>query len=353
MPIKFIDLFCGIWGFRKAFTSLWAECVFSSDWDKYAQITYEANYWEKPWGDIMDINAKDIPDHDILTWGFPCQPFSIAGVSSKNFLWRKHGFDDEKQGHLFFRIAEIIQTKKPKAFFLENVKNLISHDKGNTFKVISSTLQALGYNIYCKVIDGKYYVPQHRERIFIIGFRNEHFPEWNPFNFPEYPEQRSFWLKDILDKEVDKKYYLTDNMRKYLQERKEQQQQKGNGFWFGLVDPQVDTYTRTLSARYYKDWAEILIKTDKHVPRRLTPTECARLMWFWEDFKIVVSDMQAYKQFWNSVIVPAIEATAKEVVKYIKTNWKTIKQTTKKTKKISPMANIESTFSGKKISLFV
>jgi DNA (cytosine-5)-methyltransferase 1 len=292
-----------------AFEKTGAECVFSSDWDKYSQITYEANFGEKPVGDIHSVAVADVPSHDILCGGFPCQPFSIAGVSKKNSLGRKHGFDDEKQGNLFFSIADIIDYHRPAAFVLENVKNLKSHDKGKTFEIIYNTLTvALGYKVYTKVIDAKPLVPQHRERIFLVGFR-----EPRHFDFPKLPEQGPR-LDSILEKEVDPKYTLTDRLWKYLQDYAAKHQAAGNGFGFGLVTGK-DT-ARTLSARYYKDGSEILISQGpKRNPRRLTPRECARLMGYPDDYIIPVSDTQAYRQFGNSVVMPVVARIAEEVFK--------------------------------------
>jgi DNA (cytosine-5)-methyltransferase 1 len=306
-PRKFIDLFCGIGGFRIAFEKVGCECVWSCDWDKYSQITYEANFGERPHGDIHSVAVADIPAHDILCAGFPCQPFSIAGVSKKISLGRKHGFEDEKQGNLFFSIASILDYHRPEAFVLENVKNLRSHDKGRTFDIIYRTLtEELGYHVVWKVIDARNVVPQHRERVFLVGFR-EH--RW--FEFPEFPEEEPM-LAGILEKKVDPKYTLTDHLWKYLRDYAKKHAAAGNGFGFGLCTG-VDT-ARTLSARYYKDGSEILVaQNNGHNPRRLTPRECARLMGYPENFKIPVSDTQAYRQFGNSVVVPVVEALAKEV----------------------------------------
>lgn len=306
--LRFIDLFCGIGGFRLAFDRVGCECVWSSDWDKYSQQTYEANFGEKPHGDIHSIAVADIPEHDILCGGFPCQPFSIAGVSKKQSLGRKHGFQDEKQGNLFFSIAEIIDYHRPAAFVLENVKNLRSHDKGHTFEVVHSTLtEALGYTVYHKVIDAKSFVPQHRERIFIVGFR-----DWRYFEFPE-TKKSGPKLASILDSRVPDKYTLSDQLWQYLQDYAAKHKAAGNGFGFGLFDG--SGVARTLSARYYKDGSEILISQGKkRNPRRLTPQECARLMGFPRDFVIPVSDTQAYRQFGNSVVVPVVEAIAREVM---------------------------------------
>jgi DNA (cytosine-5)-methyltransferase 1 len=328
----FIDLFAGIGGIRLAFESIGGECVFTSEWDSYAQKTYKANFPDSHElnGDITEINARDIPDHDVLLGGFPCQPFSIAGVSKKNALGRAHGFSDETQGTLFFDVARIIQEKRPKAFMLENVKNLQSHDKGRTFDVIRRTLQdELGYQVFFKVIDGAHFVPQHRERIIIIGFRDPVIFDWG---MVDLPEKGAHQLGEILHKKSDEptlewdgsnyydrqkrkvldKYTLTDGLWTYLQNYKKKHQEAGNGFGFGLVT--ANSVTRTLSARYYKDGSEILLSQGaKKNPRRLTPRECARLMGFPDTFKIPVSDTRAYKQFGNSVVVPVMEAVARSV----------------------------------------
>lgn len=310
---KFIDLFAGIGGIRMAYQNLGGKCVFSSEWDKFAKKTYEANYGEVPFGDITQIDEKSIPDHDILLGGFPCQPFSIAGVSKKNSLGRSHGFLDKTQGTLFFDISRIIEHKKPKAFMLENVKNLVSHDKGNTFKVIKETLESLGYNVHYQVLNGKSFVPQNRERILIVGFRKEIFNCEENFNFPILPESKMFF-REILQDGVDSKYTLSDKLWNYLQAYAQKHKAKGNGFGFGLTD--LNGISRTISARYYKDGAEILVpQGDKSNPRRLTPRECARLQGFPDNYIIPVSDNQAYKQFGNSVTVPLMQAVGKQVVK--------------------------------------
>jgi DNA (cytosine-5)-methyltransferase 1 len=306
--LKFIDLFCGIGGFRYAFERLGAKCVFSSDWDKYSQITYEANFGHKPAGDIHAVASKDIPAHDILCGGFPCQPFSLAGVSKKNSLGRKHGFEDLKQGNLFFEIERILRDHKPAAFVLENVKNLRSHDKGNTFKVIYDTLtKKLGYQVHYKVIDAIGLVPQHRERIFLVGFKTPRY-----FEFPKLPPEGPK-LASILEKKVDPKYTLTPKLWEYLQNYAKKHAAAGNGFGFGKVDGTMTT--RTLSARYHKDGSEILVdQGEGRIPRRLTPRECARLMGYPESHKIPVSDTQAYRQFGNSVVMPVVAKIAEEVV---------------------------------------
>ncbi|GAB1445672.1 DNA (cytosine-5-)-methyltransferase [Flammeovirgaceae bacterium] len=310
----FIDLFAGIGGFRIAMQRLQGECVFSSEWDKMAQRTYYANFGEIPFGDITKDKTKEyIPDSfDIICGGFPCQPFSIAGVSKKNSLGRKHGFDDEKQGNLFFHIAEIIEKHRPKAFFLENVKNLVSHDKGNTFKVIKETLESLDYSFHSKVMNGKHFVPQHRERTFMVGFDKRRFNGNEDFRFPELPEPTKK-VKDILEKRVDKKYTLTDKLWQYLQDYAIKHKEKGNGFGFGLVD--LNGISRTISARYYKDGSEILIPQKDKNPRRLSVREAARLQGYPDHFIVEDDTMnQAYKQFGNSVVVPLIEAIGENIV---------------------------------------
>lgn len=303
----FIDLFAGIGGFRLAFENVGADCVFASEWDKFACQTYEANFGHKPHGDITEISLDEIPPHDILTAGFPCQPFSIAGVTKHNALGNAHGFHHATQGTLFFDVARIIEAKRPQAFVLENVKNLLSHDKGRTFSVIRQTLeQELGYYVQYKVIDAKAVVPQHRERIYIVGFR-----EPLNFSFPSIPDV-NLRIRDILEPEVDPKYTLSDHLWEYLQMYAEKHQAKGNGFGFGLVN--LHGTTRTLSARYYKDGAEILIPQVGKNPRRLTPRECARLMGYPDTYQIVCSDTKAYKQFGNSVVVPIAQAIAESVL---------------------------------------
>src|SRR3989338_2701862 len=254
--ITFIDLFAGIGGTRLGFQRAGGKCVFTSEWDKYSKITYYENYTEHPHGDITKIKTEELPDFDILIGGFPCQPFSIAGVSKKISLGRKHGFEDEKQGNLFFEIARIIQDKKPKAFMLENVKNIVSHDKGKTFKVIQKIIQQLGYTFDYKVIDARLVVPQHRERTYMVGFRKDLVTPNYKFIFPTIADKKPL-LKDILEQKVDPKYTLSDKLWQYLQNYAKKHKEKGNGFGFGLVDRNCTT--RTLSARYNKDGSEILI----------------------------------------------------------------------------------------------
>lgn len=307
---SFIDLFAGIGGFRLAFESLGGKCVFASEWEPYAQTTYAANFNHAPEGDITRIPVTAIPEHDVLTAGFPCQPFSIAGVSKHNALGNAHGFAHATQGTLFFDVARIIAAKRPRAFLLENVKNLVTHDKRRTFQVIQLALDDLGYHIHWRIMDARGMVPQHRERIYIVGFREE-----TDFEFPTVPDQNPR-LRDILESEVDPKYTLTNQLWRYLQDYADKHRSKGNGFGFGLAD--IDGIARTLSARYYKDGSEILIPQPNRNPRRLTPRECARLMGFPESFRIPVSDTRAYKQFGNSVVVPVARLIAHEIIRALR-----------------------------------
>ncbi len=314
VKFKFIDLFAGIGGIRIAYQKVGGKCVFSSEYNKFSKVTYEANFGEVPFGDITKIDEKQIPDHDVLLAGFPCQPFSIAGVSKKNSLGKKHGFLDETQGTLFFDVARILNEKRPKAFMLENVKNLVAHDKGRTFEVIYNTLDELGYSVHFRVLDGKHFVPQHRERIIIVGFDRRVFRGDERFEFPNLPEPH--WrIRDILEENIDAKYTLSDKLWNYLQAYAAKHKAKGNGFGFGLTD--LDSISRTISARYYKDGSEILIPQSGINPRRLTPRECARLQGFPDDFIIPVSDNQAYRQFGNSVVMPMMHAIAEQIVKVI------------------------------------
>ena len=356
----FIDLFAGIGGIRKGFEAIGGECVFTSEWNPFAVRTYKANHYCDPerhrfnqdirtvtLSDKLEVSEeeayqnidREIPDHDVLLAGFPCQPFSLAGVSKKNSLGRKHGFECETQGTLFFDVARIIKAKRPAAFLLENVKNLKSHDKGNTFRIICEALDELGYEVADvnapkgsdpKVIDAKNFVPQHRERIVLVGFRRD-LGIHDGFTLRDIdkliPKQRPTF-GDILEPkdQVDSKYILTPKLWDYLYRYAEKHRQKGNGFGFGLTGP--NDVARTLSARYHKDGSEILVdrgfseKLDFNSelnqlnrPRRLTPHECSRLMGFDKPgeskFVIPVSDTQAYRQFGNSVAVPVFEAVAR------------------------------------------
>lgn len=311
----FIDLFAGIGGMRIAFDRAGGQCVYSNEWNKYSQQTYFANFGDQPEGDITKVDAKDIPDHDILVAGFPCQPFSIAGVSKKNSLGRATGFEDKTQGTLFFDVCRILKEKRPKAFMLENVKNLCSHDKGRTFKVIQESLDELGYEIFFDILDGQNYVPQHRERILIVGFDRERYGKDIEFDFALTPKDPKPVMRDILDRDVDAKYTLSDKLWIYLQNYAAKHKAAGNGFGYGIAP--LDGVSRTISARYYKDGSEILIAQEGKNPRRLTPRECARLQGFPDTFKIPVSDTQAYQQFGNSVVVPLMENVAKLIVSKI------------------------------------
>jgi len=309
----FIDLFAGIGGMRIAFEEAGGHCVYSNEWNKYCQETYFANFGEQPDGDITKVDAATIPDHDILVAGFPCQPFSIAGVSKKNSMGRSTGFEDKTQGTLFFDVCRIIKEKRPRAFMLENVKNLCSHDHGNTFKVILESLRGLDYEVFYRILDGQDFVPQHRERILIVGFDRKRYGDEVNFDFDIVPVYPKPVVNDILEKEVDDKYTLSDKLWSYLQGYAEKHKEAGNGFGYGIAP--ADGVTRTLSARYYKDGSEILIEQPGKNPRRLTPRECARLQGFPDTFRIVVSDTRAYQQFGNSVVVPLMSTVAKLIVK--------------------------------------
>ena len=336
---RFIDLFAGIGGLRRGFESIGGECVFTCEWDRYSQQTYRANFSNDRHdiaGDIREVKDTEIPAFDVLLAGFPCQPFSIAGVSKKNALNRPHGFACEAQGTLFFDVARIIKKHRPKAFLLENVKNLVNHDQGQTFRVIHDVLtRQLGYHVDFRVIDAKSWVPQHRERIFIVGFLEE--TEFSfetmkisdplkgpklgtilhPGDGSEKPEAHYTIGKGG---EVSEKFTLSNHLWTYLKDYAEKHRLAGNGFGFGLFGP--DDVARTLSARYYKDGSEILIRQGRKAPRRLTPRECARLMGFdapgESKFRIPVSDTQAYKQFGNSVAVPAVAAVARHMEPHIR-----------------------------------
>lgn len=314
-PFRFIDLFAGIGGMRIAFAEQGGVCVYSSEWNKYSQETYFANFNERPDGDITKVKASSIPDHEILVAGFPCQPFSIAGVSKKQSLGRATGFEDKTQGTLFFDVCRILKEKRPKAFMLENVKNLCSHDGGRTFKIILESLEELDYEVFYKILDGQNYVPQHRERILIVGFDRKRYGKDVTFDFSITPVEPKPVMKDILEKDVDDKYTLTDKLWTYLQDYAAKHKAAGNGFGYGIAP--LDGVSRTLSARYYKDGSEILISQNGKNPRRLTPRECARLQGFPDSFKIPVSDTQAYRQFGNSVVVPLMCNVAKLIVEKI------------------------------------
>jgi DNA (cytosine-5)-methyltransferase 1 len=338
-PFRFIDLFAGIGGMRKGFEPFGGECVFTSEWNNFARKTYEANFTDdRPIaGDIRGVDAWDIPAHDLLLAGFPCQPFSIAGVSKKNSLGREHGFACETQGTLFFEIARILDYHKPQAFLLENVKNLASHDKGRTFKTILAVLEEeLRYKVRVRVIDARSFVPQHRERVFIAGFKEQNDFSFNQVRIPNpalwprlgtvlHPEDGSAIPEEPYTDSTGHaaaKYVLSEHLWQYLQDYAIKHKAKGNGFGFGLFGRQ--DIARTLSARYFKDGAEILIKRESGPPRRLTPRECSRLMGFDRpgeaNFRIPVSDTQAYKQFGNAVVVPVVAAIAEAMTPYVQSN---------------------------------
>lgn len=321
---EFIDLFAGIGGLRRPFEEIGGKCIFTAEWDRYSRQTYSANFHDNPLehemvGDVRPYadNPSLVPDHDVLLAGFPCQPFSIAGVSKKNALGRPHGFLCDTQGTLFYDLAKIIAFRQPAAFLLENVKNLERHDGGRTFATIMHVLRhELGYNVDYKVISSAPWVPQKRERIFIVGFRDK-----SAFRFDDLdiPQGERPVLGDILEAKVDPKYTLTQHLWSYLQGYKEKHAKAGNGFGFSTFGP--NDISRTLSARYYKDGSECLILQHGDRPRRLTPRECARLMGFdnprGSEFKIPVSDTQAYRQFGNAVVVPVVRAVANIMAPHI------------------------------------
>lgn len=314
---KFIDLFAGIGGFRIAFQGLNGQCVFSSEIDKAAKRTYEQNFGECPFGDIRQftnselssefINAA-IPDHDILTGGFPCQPFSLAGVSARNHLGIAHGFLDVKQGNLFFDIARIISIKKPQVVFLENVKNFKNHDGGNTFETVKSIMNELGYDFHSKVINANKVVPQSRERFYMVCFKGGN----QKFKFPEFSGETKK-LKTILEKKVLEKYTISDKLWEGHQRRTKNNLERGTGFTAFTAD--LNKPANTIVARYGKDGKECLIPQENKNPRKLTPRECARLQGFPENYKLPASDAPAYRQFGNSVAIPVIQAIGNEIIK--------------------------------------
>ncbi|WP_177197998.1 DNA (cytosine-5-)-methyltransferase [Paraburkholderia caballeronis] len=333
---RFVDLFAGIGGIRMGFDAHGGECVFTSEWNPYSKKTYLENHGDgHPFvGDITALPAADVPDHDVLLAGFPCQPFSIAGVSKKNALGRPHGFECTTQGTLFFDVARIIAAKRPAAFLLENVKNLMSHDRGRTFDVILQVLRdELGYDVHYRVIDGRHFTPQHRERIIIVGFREPAPFSWDDLRLPSDGPKLGAILHradggepllpwdgdrffDHAARRVQPKYTLTPGLWTYLQQYADKHRAAGNGFGFGLAYP--DSVTRTLSARYHKDGSEILVhQGDGLRPRRLTPRECARLMGLPDTFRITVSDTQAYRQFGNSVVMPVMREVARTMVPHL------------------------------------
>lgn len=303
---RFIDLFAGIGGMRIGFDQLGGTCVFSSELDSHARTTYELNFGDIPEGDIREIDAESIPHHDLLLAGFPCQPFSIAGVTKLSSMGLEHGFLEETKGTLFFDICRILEHHRPRAFLLENVKGLTWHDDGKTFQTIQKTLTELGYSITWEVINSKNFVPQRRERIFIVGFN-----DGTEFKFPELPNQLPV-LGDILERKVDGKYTINDHLWNYHQERKRKQKAKGNGFGYRMFDRSQSS--GTLPARYNKDGADILIKQRGKNPRKLTPRECARLMGFPETFILNPSENQSYKQFGNAVVASLVAHLANTIV---------------------------------------
>ncbi|MBI9047471.1 MAG: DNA (cytosine-5-)-methyltransferase [Anaerolineaceae bacterium] len=337
----FIDLFAGIGGLRIAFEAAGGHCVFSSEYDRFAQTTYETFFGERPDfanilmtdppGDITKISPELVPNHDILTGGFPCQPFSLAGVSKKQSLGKPHGFQDPTQGTLFFNIKSILDIKRPKAFLLENVKNLRSHDKGKTYRVIMETLDEIGYTTFDRIVDAAGWIPQHRERLYIAGFRRPQGNQyWEVTDFPEFmkmpsPDNRILDLEDVLEDRVPERYTLGLKTWATLERHKQHHESIGQGFGYSLISPPfIGKVTRTLSARYHKDGAEILIKQDGKRPRRLTPLECCRLMGYPDNYQLFfernpefqqpVSDTQAYRQFGNSVAVPVVTRLAQLII---------------------------------------
>lgn len=304
---KFVDLFAGTGGIRIPFDEVGGVCVLSSEWDKYAQVSYEANFGEKPLGDLQNIDENDVPNHNIIMGGFPCQPFSHAGL--------KRGFDDTR-GTLFFDIARIIKKHKPEIVFLENVKGFKGHDKGRTWETVRNSLNELGYNVTAEVLSAKDFgVPQNRQRFYIIGLKREKYGNDVFFEFPEPPKTPTR-VGDILEKNVDSKYTISDRLWAGHQRRKIQHKERGNGFGYGLFNEE-SFYTNTISARYYKDGSEVLIEQEGRNPRKLTPREAARLQGYPDSYKIVVSDTQAYKQFGNAVAVPVIRAIVQQLKPFI------------------------------------
>lgn len=338
MPkFTFIDLFAGIGGTRFGMEHAGGQCIYTSEYDRYAVETYAANFrsgahGHPVFGDITKIDTATVPDHDVLIGGFPCQPFSIAGVSKKNSMGRAHGFADAAQGTLFFDVLRFLIAKRPKAFLLENVRNLVHHDKGRTIATIMGALAEIGYHASYRVVDACHWVPQHRRRIYIVGFREENSFTFDDLILPEGgPTLRTILHRDDGSEEPDgrfigddgyvaAKYTLSDKLWDYLQNYAAKHKAAGNGFGYGLVGP--DDVSRTLSARYGKDGSEILVRQKGRNPRRLTPRECARLMGFGEvvngqEFRIPVSDSRAYKQFGNAAVAPVVAAIAALMVPHL------------------------------------
>ena len=312
LPFAFVDLFAGIGGMRLGLEAVGGRSVFASEIDPFCKQTYSAWFGDLPYGDLLHIRPMSIPDHDLLAAGFPCQPFSIAGVSKRRSLKINDGFRCESQGTLFFTLAEIIRVKRPAILVLENVKNLQVHDRGHTWRVIRSTLEDdLDYVVFAKVIDAAYRVPQHRKRIFIVGFDRQLFGNHPPFRYPTL-RKNGPKLRDILNNNPAPKFTLSNRLWRSLRRHAKRHRLRGNGFGYGLAD--LDSASRTLSARYQKDGSEILIRQSGRNPRRLTPRECARLMGFPDRLPIVVSDTQAYHQFGNAVVPPVVEDIGREIL---------------------------------------
>jgi DNA (cytosine-5)-methyltransferase 1 len=329
--VQFVDLFAGIGGLRQGLALAGMECVFACEIDRKARQTYEANFGPCEGRDIRSVDARSIPLHHVLAAGFPCQPFSLAGVSKKASLGKAHGFDEERSGNLFFEITRILRVHRSPVVLLENVKNLLSHDRGRTLDRIKLELESLNYEVVVGLLDARYWLPQHRERVFIVGLQRAALPKAR-FVFPDPPrDQTSPVLRDVLEPSWDAKYVLGTHLWEYLQAYRAKHAQRGNGFGYSLF--RGDDVARTLSARYHKDGSEILIDTNSHLPRRLTPTECARLMGFprpsvdrnalglaiprkgpAHSFVIPVSDTAAYRQFGNSVAVPVVEFVARHLL---------------------------------------
>lgn len=327
---RFVDLFAGIGGFRFALENLGGECVLTVERDRFARQTYEA--WHGPHDnparfitDIEDVNPDSIPEHEVLAAGFPCQPFSIAGVVKKNSLGRAHGFEDPTQGTLFFNIKEIAAHRRPAILILENVKNLLSHDRGRTWLTIRSALHQIDYTPWVRIYDARHWVPQHRERVFIVAFDDNQVDPFERFSMPDPPSRKQRQLRHILQDSPDPKYTLTPRLWEYLQAYRAAHAAKGNGFGYGLAD--LQGVARTLSARYHKDGSEILIPQPdhpEHRPRRLTPIEAQRLMGFnsralkrpGPSPKITASDTQAYRQFGNAVVPAVVQHVATAALKH-------------------------------------
>lgn len=331
-PFRFIDLFAGIGGFRFALEGLGGKCVLTVERDRFARETY-AKWHREPLdsptfvGDIDSLDVDDVPEHNVLAAGFPCQPFSLAGVSKKNSLGRAHGFEDPTQGTLFFNIKEIAAAREPSILILENVKNLRSHDRKRTWRIIEESLEEIDYSVHDRIYDARHWVPQHRERVFIVAFRNGAVDPAAPFVLPDPPvREKPITLGSILEESVEEKYTLTPKLWEYLRAYRAKHEAKGNGFGYSLFGP--DDVARTISARYHKDGSEILIRRPEDPdgpPRRLTPTEAQRLMGFDEasvgrelgSLPLEVSDTQAYRQFGNAVVPAVVRHVAEAALAHL------------------------------------